>query len=437
MRALEQAITAGKPVLLENIGETIDSGFNSILERNIIKQKGTHLIKFGDGLIEYNNNFRFYITTCMRNPHYLPETSVLVTLVNFMITEQGLREQLLATVVIQERPDLQQKKENIIVESARNKAALHSAETKILQVLSSSESNILEDENAINILTSSKALSEDIQAKQVIAASTEIEIDTARQAYIPVAKHSAVLFFCITELANIDPMYQYSLTWFLNLFVQSIIKSPKSEHLDERLSQLNDFFTRSIYDNVCRSLFEKDKLVFSFALCIGILTARGIIDKNLFNFFLVGGIGLENRHANPAPEWLTEKSWNDIVKAGSNLEQLKNLHENVKLSVNEWKDFYDKSSPEEESFPAPYDDVSDLVYLILLRCIRPDKIMHAVKKFIVRHMGSEFVEPPAFDLHASYNESSPTTPLIFILSPGSDPMDNLMMFAKEHNMHEK
>lgn len=436
MKTVAQAITTGKPVLLENVGETIDSGFNSILERNIIKQKGTHWIKFGDTLIEYNNDFRFYITTCMRNPHYLPETAVMVTLLNFMITEQGLREQLLASVVVQERPDLQQKKESLIVESARNRNALYSAETKILQVLSSSEQNILEDENAINILTSSKALSEDIQAKQVIAASTEIEIDTARQAYLPVAKHSAVLFFCITELSNIEPMYQYSLMWFLNLFVTSIINSPKADSLEDRLKHLNTFFTRSIYENVCRSLFEKDKLVFSLSLCIGILNARGEMDQQLLAFFLTGGVSLDNPHANPAPEWLTEKSWNEIVKAGS-LNALKDVHESVKQNIQQWKHFYDQTSPEEENFPEPFSDVIDFVSLILLKAIRPDKIIHAVKKFIIKYMGKAFVEPPAFDLQASYADSNPTTPLVFILSPGSDPMDNLMMFAKEHMMHEK
>lgn len=436
MKIVEQAITNGKPVLLENVGETIDSGFNSILERNIIKQKGTHLIKFGDKLIEYNNDFRFYITTCMRNPHYLPETAVMVTLLNFMITEQGLREQLLATVVIQERPDLQQKKESLIIESARNRNALYSAETKILQVLSSSEQNILEDENAINILTSSKSLSEEIQAKQVIAASTEIEIDTARQAYIPVAKHSAILFFCITELSNIEPMYQYSLAWFLNLFVQSIIKAPKAESLEDRLKHLNTFFTRSIYENVCRSLFEKDKLVFSFSLSIGILTAQREMDESLLSFFLTGGIGLDNPHPNPAPEWLTEKSWNEIVRA-STLAPLTSLHEVVSEKIQDWKAFYDNSNPEELKFPEPYSNVSDFVSLILLKAIRPDKIVNAVKKFIIRHMGRTFVEPPSFDLQASFADSNPTTPLVFILSPGSDPMDNLMSFAKEHMMHEK
>jgi dynein heavy chain len=436
MKVLETAITSGTPVLLENIGETIDSGFTTILEKNIFKQKGRQLIKFGDGIIEYNSNFRFYITTCLKNPHYLPETAVMVTLLNFTITEQGLREQLLATVVVQERPDLQQKKESLIVESAKNRNALYNAETKILQVLSSAEQNILEDENAINILTSSKALSEDIQAKQVIAISTEVEIDTARQAYIPVAKHSAVLFFCISELSNIEPMYQYSLTWFLTLFVTSIKNAPKSENLDERLKHLNAFFTRSIYENVCRSLFEKDKLIFSLSLCIGILTASGEIDESLLQFFLTGGISLGNPHANPAPEWLTEKSWNDIVKAES-VDELKNIHEYFTSDIDKWKEFYDLANPEETKFPEPFDNIADFVALILLKALRPDKIIHAVKNFIVRRMGAEFIQPPPFNLQASFNDSSRTIPLVFILSPGSDPMDNLLMFAHEHGMYDK
>lgn len=232
-----------------------------------------------------------------------------------MITDQGLREQLLATVVVQERPDLQEKKEELIVESARNRDTLYNIETKILQVLSSSEGNILEDESAINILTSSKTLSEDIQSKQIIAIKTEEEIDNARKMYVPVSNHSSVLFFCITELANIDPMYQYSLSWFLNLFVQTIIKAPKTNVLEDRLSSLNNFFTRSIYENVCRSLFEKDKLVFSFVMCIGILRAKYQLDDIHLAFFLTSGVTLENPYENPAVEWLSEKAWTEIVRA--------------------------------------------------------------------------------------------------------------------------
>jgi len=62
--------------------------------------------------------------------------------------------------------------------------------------------------------------------EQESAKVTEKEIDVARDVYIPVSKHSSVLFFCITDLNNIDPMYQYSLSWFINLFnqVSGIIK---------------------------------------------------------------------------------------------------------------------------------------------------------------------------------------------------------------------
>lgn len=82
------------------------------------------------------------------------------------------------------------------------------------------QGNILEDETAIKVLSSSKELSEEISAKQEIAATTEQAIDSTRNGYKPVAIHSSILFFCISDLANIEPMYQYSLTWFINLYLQ-------------------------------------------------------------------------------------------------------------------------------------------------------------------------------------------------------------------------
>ncbi len=64
---------------------------------------GVWCIKLGDNTIEYSSDFRLYITTKLRNPHYLPEISVKVTLLNFMITPEGLEDQLLGIVVAKER----------------------------------------------------------------------------------------------------------------------------------------------------------------------------------------------------------------------------------------------------------------------------------------------------------------------------------------------
>ena len=105
---------------------------------------------------------------------------------------------------------------------------LKEIEDEILHVLSSAQGNILEDSHAIDVLTQAKVMSNEISEKQEIAEVTEKKIDKARLGYVPVAKRSSMLFFVITDLAAIEPMYQYSLVWFLNIFLNSIAKSKKS-----------------------------------------------------------------------------------------------------------------------------------------------------------------------------------------------------------------
>lgn len=80
VRTLENCIQFGTPVLLEDIGEELDPILEPLLLKQTFKQGGSICIKLGDSTIEYSKDFRFYITTKLRNPHYLPETSVKVRL---------------------------------------------------------------------------------------------------------------------------------------------------------------------------------------------------------------------------------------------------------------------------------------------------------------------------------------------------------------------
>ena len=153
---------------------------------------------------------------------------------------------------------METKKEQLVLRSlTRNKNKLEEIEDQILKTLSVHYCAHSGDSKAIEILSNAKTLSNDIAKKQEIAEKTEKEIDELRMGYRPVAERTAGLFFCISDLANIDPMYQYSLNFFINLFIAAIQNSEKSEDIEERLKFLNTEFLISLYRNICRSLFEK------------------------------------------------------------------------------------------------------------------------------------------------------------------------------------
>lgn len=78
-RTLENSIQFGTPVLLENVGEELDPLLEPLLLKQTFKQGGVNYMRLGENVIEFSQDFRFYITTRLRNPHYLPEVSVKVT----------------------------------------------------------------------------------------------------------------------------------------------------------------------------------------------------------------------------------------------------------------------------------------------------------------------------------------------------------------------
>ncbi|GFR03643.1 dynein heavy chain 7, axonemal [Trichonephila clavata] len=429
VRSLENCITFGNPVLLENIGEELDPVLEPLLLKQTFRQGGMVCIKLGDSTIEYSSEFRFYITTKLRNPHYLPETSVKVTLVNFMITPAGLEDQLLGIVVAREKPELEEQKNNLLLQGAENKRQLKAIEDKILEMLTSG-TNILEDETAVKVISSSKELSNEIQEKQIFAEETEAQIDQTRLGYKPIATHSSILFFTIADLANIDPMYQYSLPWFINLYIGSIDNSEVSDNLTERLEILKSYFMESLYVNVCRSLFEKDKLLFSFLLCINILKAEGKIEEEEWRFLLTGGIGLENPHPIPFA-WLPKKSWDEFCRL-NDLKAFEGLKKSVETEEAGFRLLFDSLNPQEERIPGEWNKkLSDFQKLLIMRCIRFDKMIPAVQKFVMENLGQAFIEPPPFDLGKAFLDSYCFSPLIFVLSPGADPTAALLKFADD------
>ncbi|KRX11121.1 P-loop containing nucleoside triphosphate hydrolase [Pseudocohnilembus persalinus] len=432
LRTLENCIQFGNPVLLENVGEELDPTLTPILLKQTYKKGNTTYLKLGDQTLQYQKSFRFYITTKYRNPHYLPETSTKVTLINFMITYEGLNDQLLGILVKKEKPELEQEKERLILESADNKRQLFEIEEQILNVLKESQ-KILSDEKAINILTASKEKSNSIEEQQKIAEVTEKEIDEARKGYLEASQDASCLFFAISDLVNIDPMYQYSLTYYIDLFSGAIDMSEKSNTLSVRLVNLKEYFLYSLYSNICRSLFEKDKLLLSFLLCCRLQEFHKEIQGDDLRFLLTGGLALDDENSPPKPEnqdWISQKMWLEFCRL-SKTEGYQALEpQNFAENLEEWKEIYD--SPEPHNLPLPEkirDKFDNFQKLCILRTIRIDKLIPAIFDYVVKSLGQKFIEPPPFDLANIYKDSTCLTPLIFILSPGSDPFAQLNNFA--------
>jgi dynein heavy chain len=431
MRTVESSVQFGSPVLLENIGESIDPTLEPLLLKQTFKQGGVVQIQLGESAIEYSEHFRFYITTKLPNPHYLPEVAVKVTLLNFMITPEGLQDQLLARTVKEERPDLATEKERLIVESAENARQLKQCEDTILHILSSSEGNILEDQSAIEALNSSKVVSDTIKEKQEVADKTEIEIDAIRMKYVPVAYRGSLLYFCIASLAAIEPTYQYSLTWFSNLFISGCQQAEPSKEIASRCFNIQNCFTYLLYKNICRSLLEKDKLLFSFLLTVKILEGSGSLPYDEWFFLLTGGSATDNLNPNPAEDWLSNGSWGEFCRLNDvSTGNYSGLKESITNNPDAWKNIYDINDAHRATFPEPFDNIEPFQKLLVLRCIRPDKMALALTDFIIETMSKKYVIPPPFNLNDCFSDSTNTSPLIFVLSAGSDPMGNIMKFSE-------
>jgi len=105
--------------------------------------------------------------------------------------------------------------------------------------------------------------------------------------------------------------------------------------------------------------------------------------------------------------------------------------------VKDWKNYYDLTDHENSKFPNPwYDKLSDFQRIVIVRTIRPDKVIPAITKLIKVELGEKFTYPPPFDINKSYSDSGCLSPLIFILSPGIDPMSSLLQFAEKMGQAE-
>ncbi|KAL1130935.1 hypothetical protein AAG570_012176 [Ranatra chinensis] len=425
LESLENAIRNGNTVLLENIEEVLDPVLDPLLGRNLIK-KGK-AIKIGDKEIEYNQNFKLILHTKLANPHYKPEMQAQTTLINFTVTRDGLEDQLLAEVVKAERPDLEQLKAELTKQQNDFKIMLKTLEDDLLSRLSSAEGNLLGDTALVKNLETTKRTAAETEQKVAEAKITSGQIDQAREHYRPAAARASLLYFILNDLNTINPIYQFSLKAFSVVFQNAIEKAVPSQEVSLRMNNLIDCITYSVFMYTSRGLFERDKLIFSSQMAFQILLMNREIQPQELDFLLRFPI---TPHVTSPVDFLSNTSWGGI-RSLSTKDEFRNLDRDIECSTKRWKKLVESECPEKEKLPQEWKNKTSIQRLCLMRALRPDRMTYAIKSFIEEKLGMKYVENRSVEFSKSYEESSPGTPIFFILSPGVNPLKDVEILGKK------
>jgi len=447
IRKLTAALENGWSVLIENLGESIDAVLNPVIQRAGIRRGKKFFLKIGDSEVEFHSNFRLFLHTKLSNPHYPPEVQAETTLVNFTVTEKGLEDQILNLVVRKERKDLAELGENLVQQQNGFKIKMKELEDNILFKLATAQGDITEDVELIEGLEETKRIATDISQKAELAKETQANIKITSEKYRPVANRSSLLFFLMNELVKIHTYYIYSLAAFTLVFYRGIDlvsghkekthhpteegappnpeEDEKREMTDEELARrciiLIDSITKTVFNYIRRGVFERDKLTVSTLLTLKIMVNDGHLSQEEVDYLVMGKSVMDPGNMGPLHEWMPESIW-PRVKALEGLKRFQNLGDNMQSDSDEWLKWFDDENAETAKLPGDYEkNLNDFDRLILLRALRPDRITTALKTWIGKVMGADFVYQKPFDMAAAYDETTNTTPMFFVLFPGVDP----------------
>uniref|UniRef100_A0A8C8YBW1 Dynein axonemal heavy chain 14 n=1 Tax=Panthera leo TaxID=9689 RepID=A0A8C8YBW1_PANLE len=394
IQTIENAVKTGGSVLLQNLPETLAPSLKAILKKEIYQKRGQYFIRVEDSEIEYNSQFRLFISTEVDNPHLPPSVYNFVTVINFTLTFRDLQDQLLSTVLTHEVPHLESQRFQLSESISLDAGSLEELEEQTLNVLETVQACVLDDEETVDILRKSKTTSDEISKRIKATEKAESETQALREHYRSVATRGALLYFLVAGLARLNSMYQFSLDWFRQVFVRSVgprskeqehglkrektsqkkvgditdlAKEPKLESdrhlLEKHLQQSVDVLTRNVFKVVSSALFHQHKLCFSFRLCTTIMQNNaggspvpddiGSLPDEEWDIFLHSDTLTNVKGVMPQPRlnskyetcrnrhlrWLSDSTWKQCLYVSHELEPFALLCESLLSNVSQWDAF--------------------------------------------------------------------------------------------------
>uniref|UniRef100_T1JGT9 Dynein heavy chain, cytoplasmic n=1 Tax=Strigamia maritima TaxID=126957 RepID=T1JGT9_STRMM len=429
---LESALRFGNPLLVQDV-ENYDPILNPVLNRELRRTGGRVLITLGDQDIDLSPSFVIFLSTRDPTVEFPPDICSRVTFVNFTVTRSSLQSQCLNQVLKAQRPDIDQKRSDLLKLQGEFHLRLRQLEKSLLQALNDAKGRILDDDSVITTLETLKLEAAEISEKVEKTDKVMAEIEAVSQQYMPLSQACSSIYFTMESLNQVHFLYQYSLQFFLDIF-HDVLASPALQTIADynaRLASITTDLFRVAYNRVARGMLHGDRITFALLLCrIHLKSSPGesVVESD-FQHFLRGneGVAKPGKPFSAIPFLTPEQE--DSTASLAESEHFRNLRRKVGADEAAVKEWLDNPNPE-MNVPALWDDegASDpavivMHKLLLVQAFRPDRMLAMAHLLVAAVMGENFMQAAEMELDLSTiveSEIKGNTPVLMCSVPGFD-----------------
>ena len=431
--ALELAVRFGKTLIIQEV-DGVEPLLYPLIRKDLESQGPRFVVQIGEKVIDYNEDFCLFLTTRNPQPDIPPDVDSVISKVNFTTTRAGLRAQLLALTIQNEKPDLEKRKTELLKAEEDLKVQLAALEESLLEELASAEGNVLENKTLLDSLNQTKAKSSTIATSLSESQELQASLDKERDSYLPLSQFGSLLYFVISDLTKLNNMYSFSLSSFLRLFQRALQSKQDIGNTDLRIRTLTSTMQSLVYEYVCRSLFKADRLTFALHLAHGMQPK--LFQPNEWEAFtghiVTGTVGRQEsikQMRESAPSWCTQDQAVEINQIKSNFPS---LYTSLGLHNREaWSAFVKHPHCEKEFPHLAVGKITAFQQLLVVKALRPDRLQSAMELFTVRALSLKELSPVNLNLRRLYEvDTLATEPILVIISPGGDPSQEIQELAE-------
>ncbi|KAG8527498.1 uncharacterized protein KY384_007650 [Bacidia gigantensis] len=413
VKQLESSLRFGNPILIQD-AEHMDPILNHVLNKEYQKTGGRVLIQLGKQEIDFSPAFKVYLSTRDPSATFAPDICSRTTFVNFTVTQSSLQTQSLNDVLKSERPDVDQRRRNLIKMQGEFSTHLRGLEKRLLQALNQSRGNILDDDVVIETLETLKREAAEISRKVSETDGVMNEVESITKQYSTIAQACSNVFAVLEQLRYLHHFYQFSLQFFLDIFNTVLHRNPRLKNNND-YEQRGDTILRDLfiitYQRTSLSLLQKDRITLAILLAHASPYA---MDRTLIDRIL-----------SPSMQG------SDVASDSKQQDEAKSLAARVPtfkphlsiITPQEWSRFFAEELGE-IFVPKVWDSATakvdqQLRSLLFVKLFRLDRFVPAAENFVTSLFGKSMFEGTD-SLQEIVTQVLSTTPIALSSSPGFD-----------------